>query len=38
MAVPAGYNLSAKKDKNGKVSFLALAGVKDGKNLTSTVQ
>ncbi len=38
MAVPAGYNLSAKTDKNGKVSFLALAGVKDGKILTSMVQ
>lgn len=31
MAVPAGYNLSAKMDKTGKVSFLSLAAVKDGK-------
>ena len=31
MAVPAGYNLAAKMDKNGKVSFLSLAAVKDGK-------
>ena len=33
MAVPAGYNLTAKMDKTGKVSFLSLAAVKDGKIL-----
>ena len=31
MAIPAGYNLAARADKNGKVSFLSLAAVKDGK-------
>ena len=38
MAVPAGYNLSAKMDKNGKVSFVKLAGVKDGKIITTMVK
>lgn len=38
LAVPAGYNLAAKKDKTGKVSFLSLAAVKDGKVVTSMVQ
>ena len=31
MAVPAGYDLASKIDKKGKVSFLSLAAVKDGK-------
>ena len=31
MAIPAGYNLAAKMDKTGKVSFLSLAGSKDKK-------
>lgn len=37
LAVPAGYNLSAHADKNGRVSFLNLAGVTDGKVITSMV-
>ena len=31
MAIPAGYNLAAKMDKTGKVSFLSLAAAKDNK-------
>ena len=31
MAIPAGYDLTSKIDKKGKVSFLSLAAVKDGK-------
>ena len=31
MAVPAGYDLTSRIDKKGKVSFLSLAAVKDGK-------
>ena len=37
LAVPAGYNLAAKMDQSGKVSFVKLAAVKDGKILTSMV-
>lgn len=37
LAVPAGYNLAAKADQSGKVSFVKLAAVKDGKILTSMV-
>ncbi|MCR5474938.1 MAG: Ig-like domain-containing protein [Lachnospiraceae bacterium] len=36
MKVPAGYNLASKMDAKGKVSFLSLAGVKDGR-LTVTM-
>lgn len=38
MAVPAGYNLAARKDASGKVSFLSLAGVKDGKIIVTMTQ
>ena len=38
MAVPAGYNLVPRMDKNGKVSFLSLAAVKDGKIKVTMVQ
>lgn len=38
MAVPAGYNLAAKADNTGKVSFIKLAAVKDGKIITTMVK
>ncbi|MCR4739581.1 MAG: hypothetical protein K5886_04885 [Lachnospiraceae bacterium] len=38
LSIPKGYNLAAKMDKTGKVSFLSLAAVKDGKVLTTMVQ
>ncbi len=38
MAVPAGYNLAARMDKSGKVSFLSLAAVKDGKIVVQMTQ
>ena len=38
LSVPAGYNLSAHKDKSGKVSFLRLAAVTDGKVATALVK
>ncbi len=38
MAVPAGYNLVPRMDRNGKVSFLSLAAVKDGKIKVTMVQ
>ncbi len=37
LAVPAGYNLAAKMDKTGKVSFVKLAAVSDGKLVTKMV-
>ena len=38
MSVPAGYNLTAKKDTNGKVSFVSMAAVKDGKVAVTMVK
>ncbi len=38
MIIPAGYNLTAKMDKNARVSFLSLAAVKDGKVKVAMVQ
>jgi hypothetical protein len=38
MSVPAGYNLTAKKDTNGKVSFVSMAAVKDGKIAVTMVK
>ena len=35
LAVPAGYDLTSKMDANGKVSFIKLAAVKDGKVITA---
>jgi hypothetical protein len=37
MAVPAGYDLTSKIDKKGKVSFLSLAAVKDGKIVVTMI-
>ena len=37
MAVPAGYNLASRIDKKGKVSFISLAAVKDGKIIVTMV-
>lgn len=38
MAVPAGYDLTSKIDKKGKVSFISLAAVKDGKIVVTMTQ
>ena len=35
LAVPAGYDLTSKMDATGKVSFIKLAAVKDGKVITA---
>ncbi|MBO4266515.1 MAG: Ig-like domain-containing protein [Lachnospiraceae bacterium] len=35
LAVPAGYNLASKMDATGKVSFIKLAAVNDGKVITA---
>lgn len=38
LAVPAGYNLAAKMDKSGSVSFIKLAAVTDGKVITAMMK
>ena len=38
MSVPAGYNLTSKADSNGKVSFISLAAVRDGKIVVTMVK
>ena len=35
LAVPAGYDLTSKMDATGKLSFIKLAAVKDGKVITA---
>ncbi len=38
LTVPAGYPLASRMDKTGKVSFLNLSAVKDGKVKTTMIQ